>query len=119
MVPPASVNPFSALARSRKFWLLVLDTVVALATYFIGKYAGAESNDLLVLIGALQPIFVMLITLITVEDNAKTKADSVVQAATIAAEAPDTQAAERERMREPARGQMPAPGVDPVSLGRV
>jgi hypothetical protein len=88
MGAPTQPNPFAGLARSRKFWLLVLDTIIALVTYFVGKYARAETTDLLVLIGALQPIFVTIITLITVEDTAKTNADAKVQAASIVAVRP-------------------------------
>ncbi len=65
------MNPISGLLHSRKFLLLVLDTVISLTTYFVGKYAGATSQDVLFFIGALQPIFVMVIHGITAEDVAK------------------------------------------------
>jgi len=50
------------LWKSRKFWLLILDTVVSIATFFVGRYVvQAEADVILFLIGALQPVFLMLI----------------------------------------------------------
>jgi len=63
-----------SLLKSRKFLLLVLDTVIGLVTYFVGKYAGASSEDVLTAIGLLQPVFVALIIGIAVEDSAALKA---------------------------------------------
>lgn len=63
-------NPFAALLHSRKFWLLILDVVVSMATYFITKYAApAAANDVLYVIGGIQPVFVTLIGAIAYEDN--------------------------------------------------
>ena len=67
------MNPFAGLIRSRKFWLMALDVLVSGATYFIGKYAGAEGQDMLFVIGLLQPVFVTVIASVTVEDNAERK----------------------------------------------
>jgi len=67
------MNPFKGLLASRKFWLMVLDVVVSGATYFIGKYAGAEGQDMLFVIGLLQPVFVTVIASVTLEDNAQRK----------------------------------------------
>lgn len=65
-------NPFAALLHSRKFWLLILDTLVSGATYAITKYAAPQAaNDALFFIGLLQPVFVALIAAITSEDNAE------------------------------------------------
>lgn len=61
----------SRLLHSSKFWMLVLDTVVAGATFFIGKYAGASSEDMLFLIGLLQPVVVALILGTAHEDAAQ------------------------------------------------
>jgi len=71
-------NPFAGLIRSRKFWLMVLDVVVSGSTYFIGKYAGAEGQDMLFIIGLLQPVFVTVIASVTVEDNAERKMQGVM-----------------------------------------
>ncbi len=62
-------NPFSALLQSRKFWLMVLDVVVSVAVYFVGKYVNPElSKDILWVIGLLQPVFVVIIGAIAHED---------------------------------------------------
>jgi len=67
-------NPFSALLHSRKFWLLILDTVIMLTLYFITKYSPAAIEDVKFLILALQPIFVTVIIAIATEDSALAKA---------------------------------------------
>ena len=54
-------NPFAGLLRSRKFWLLILDTVVSLLTYFITRLAAPEFAEYaLYAIGTLQPVFVIV-----------------------------------------------------------
>ncbi len=58
------MNPLAKLARSRKFWLLVLDSAVSIALYFL----TGESATFL--ISVLQPIFLLVINSITVEDKA-------------------------------------------------
>lgn len=69
-----SPNPFSGLLHSRKFWLLILDTLIAGVTYFVTKYAApAFVKDALFFIGLLQPVFIALIAAITSEDNAERK----------------------------------------------
>lgn len=74
-----SPNPFAALLHSRKFWLLILDVVVSMSTYFITKYAApAAANDILYVIGGLQPVFVTLIGAIAVEDNGQRRLDEAV-----------------------------------------
>ena len=67
-------NPFKGLLQSLKFWLLMLDTTVSVSTYFVGKYMGADSNDVIFLIAALQPIFMVAINSITKEDVAQLEA---------------------------------------------
>ena len=68
------MNPFKALLQSRKFWLLILDTVVSVSTYFVGKYLGADGNDVIFLVAALQPIFMVAINTIAKEDVAQLEA---------------------------------------------
>ena len=68
------MNPFLGLLQSRKFWLLILDTIVSVATYFVGKYMGAEGKDVIFLVAALQPIFMVAINSITKEDVAQLEA---------------------------------------------
>ena len=57
------------LWKSRKFWLLILDTVVSIATFFVGRYVlDADAETILYLIAALQPVFIMLIGAYTVQN---------------------------------------------------
>jgi hypothetical protein len=57
-----------ALFESRRFWTLVLDAVLSLAIYFVGKYFAVALEDLRFLILTLQPIALLLIATFTVED---------------------------------------------------
>ena len=66
------MNPFALLVRSRKFWLLVLDTVISLILYFIGKYLPGAEADVKFAILALQPVVISVIVSIAWEDNNKT-----------------------------------------------
>jgi hypothetical protein len=68
-------NPFSGLIHSRKFWLLILDTVVSLLIYFISKYVPGAAEDVKLVIGLIQPVFVSIIIAIAVEDAALNKAN--------------------------------------------
>jgi hypothetical protein len=63
------MNPGKSLIKSRKFWLLMLDMGVVLLTFFIGKYAEFALEDTLILIGAMQPVFVFVIGGIAFEDG--------------------------------------------------
>jgi hypothetical protein len=64
-------NPFSLLLHSRKFWLLILDTVVSLVLYFVGKYtAPTIMEDVKFLVLMLQPVFIAVIAAIAYEDVA-------------------------------------------------
>jgi len=65
------MNAFENLMNSRKFWLLVLDTIISLILYFVGKYTAPEVNqDIEFLIMTLQPVFIAVIVGIFVEDAA-------------------------------------------------
>ena len=66
------MSPARSLLRSRKFLLLLLDTFIAAALYFGGRYlAPAAAEELTFLIGILQPVFVALIVAIAWEDNSR------------------------------------------------
>ena len=70
------------LLYSRKFWLMFLDIVVSLATYFTGKYLDPDSvKDILFLIGALQPAVILVITAITVQNIEGIRSEARVAAA--------------------------------------
>ena len=67
-----SPNPFTLLLHSRKFWLLILDTVISLLLYFVGKYGAPNIlEDIKTLIVILQPVFIVIISAIAYEDAAK------------------------------------------------
>ncbi len=61
-------NPWAKLAKSRKFWLLVLDVAVAIALHFL---TGEDATFLIV---TLQPLFLAVIISVTQEDVAAIKA---------------------------------------------
>jgi len=62
-------NPFSALLHSRKFWLAMFNTVLALATFFVAKYAPQAAEDVKFVFVTLQPVFVAVILAIAWEDS--------------------------------------------------
>lgn len=63
--------------RSRKFWLMIADTGVSLITYFVGKYLSPDAaKDILFLIGALQPVWLMVIGFIGLQNVAGIKASA-------------------------------------------
>ncbi len=65
------MSPFQSLSKSRKFLLLVLDTLIALVLFFVGKYAPTVAEDINFVIAALQPVFVSIIIAISIEDAAE------------------------------------------------
>lgn len=57
------------LLKSRKFWLMVVDIVISVSTYFVGKYVSPDAaKDVLFLIASLQPIILAVIVSITVQN---------------------------------------------------
>jgi len=60
------------LFKSRKFQLLILDTVISLVTFVGGYYLAPEHMEFVAgLIAIIQPVFVIVIKGITDEDVAK------------------------------------------------
>lgn len=64
------LSPLAKLLRSRKFLLLILDTVVSLVVLFVGLFFQASVEVVAIVIGLLQPVFVMIIGAIAYEDAA-------------------------------------------------
>lgn len=64
-------NPILLLLRSRKFLILLLDTVISCVLFFVAKYATGSVEDVKILIAVLQPVVVALIIAIAVEDAAE------------------------------------------------
>ena len=57
--------------KSRKFLTAMLDVVVSVALFFVGKYVlPMYAEDIIFLIGILQPVFVAVIAGIAWEDAA-------------------------------------------------
>jgi hypothetical protein len=57
-----------SIFKSRKFWLMIVDVAVSLLTYFTGRYLNPEfAKDILFLIGALQPVVLLVIGSIAAE----------------------------------------------------
>lgn len=59
------------LLHSSKFWIVMWDFATSLGLYFVVRYAAPEYvNDVKFLIGALQPVYLMIIGGIAWEDAA-------------------------------------------------
>jgi drug/metabolite transporter (DMT)-like permease len=65
------MNPILRLFRSRKFLLLILDTVISFALYLVGYFNPDALEMTQLFIGLLQPVFVALIAAIALEDAAE------------------------------------------------
>lgn len=60
-----------SMFRSRKFLTLLLDTVVSILIFFVTKYAAPSlAEDILFLIGGLQPVVLAVVVMWGVEDAA-------------------------------------------------
>lgn len=64
------MNPFSALFRSRKFWLAMLDALATTVALIIGTFYPSMVEFTKTLTIIWQPIFIILIGSIAVEDVA-------------------------------------------------
>jgi len=74
----------STIWKSRKFWIMCVDVFVSLTTYFVGKYINpAAGADILFLIGALQPVVLLVIASITVQNIQGIKAEAQLDQALI------------------------------------
>lgn len=67
----------SSLLKSRKFLLLVLDTVVSLVLLSLAQFAAPQATETVKqYILVIQPVFVAIIVAISVEDAAALKSGS-------------------------------------------
>lgn len=67
------------LLKSRSFWTVVLDFVFSVILYFIGKYLGESgASDVRFLIGALQPVALVLVAAFTADDIEERKAQTEI-----------------------------------------
>ena len=64
------VDALGALLRSRKFMVLILDVVVSLVLFFVGKYAIPSAfEDVKFVVLGLQPVALAVIAGIAYEDG--------------------------------------------------
>jgi len=69
------MSPLQGLLRSRKFLIAVLDVVLSVTAFFVGKYAAPDiAEDINFMIAALQPVALILISAIAYEDAAAMRA---------------------------------------------
>ena len=73
--------------------MAIVDVVISTVLYFGGKYAGAHVDDIKFLVAAFQPVVIMVIAGITVEDTAKQQANAKMQVAHTQAQSAMTVAA--------------------------
>jgi hypothetical protein len=65
------MNPWGSLLRSRKFWVMLMDLVLSMTIYFVGKYAAPVlAEDVKFIVASIQPVFLFLIGAIAYEDKA-------------------------------------------------
>lgn len=64
-------NPFTLLIYSRKFWLLVANTITTLALYFVTLLKPDYIEHVKFVIASLTALFMFVIGTITVEDVAR------------------------------------------------
>jgi hypothetical protein len=61
----------ASLLKSRKFWIAILDVIISTTTFFVTKYVSPDfAENILWLIAAWQPVLIMLIAGIAIEDAA-------------------------------------------------
>ena len=70
--------------KSRKFWIMVVDVVVSLVTYFVGRYVSPEAGkDIMTIVLSLQPIIISVVVSITVQNVAGINAQGKVEEAAL------------------------------------
>lgn len=77
------MSPIAKLFQSRRFVLLLLDTVVSIILFYSAKFLPESIEDIKYLIGILQPIAIALIVAYTVEDVQSIKANSAEKVASL------------------------------------
>lgn len=67
-VTTADISPILKLLQSRKFWYMIIDQVISVVLYFVGKYALVSLETVKQIIGILQPMVVFIIGAVAYED---------------------------------------------------
>ncbi len=71
------MNQTPPLLKSRKFWLMAFDAICSLIVYFAARrLAPAAADDVIKIIATLQPVVIVMITAITVQNVEAMKAAS-------------------------------------------
>lgn len=68
------MNPFTALLKSRKFWLFVLASVVDIITLIVGRIAGIDQEFVLQITTIFSGLAAVVIGGIAWEDAAEKRA---------------------------------------------
>ena len=70
------------ILKQSKFWIAVLDAIISIATMFVTAYlTPTNSGFVLAVIAAVQPVLILLIHGLTVEDVARINADASIKEA--------------------------------------
>ena len=59
-----------SILKSRRFWTAVMDMVISLVLYFVSTFYPSQADMIKFVIGAIQPVAVILIAAFTAEDVA-------------------------------------------------
>ena len=70
--------PTVPILQSRRFWTAVMDMIVSIVLYFISTFYPTQADMIKFLIGAIQPVAVILIAAFTAEDVASIKYGQLV-----------------------------------------
>lgn len=62
------------LFQSRKFWILIFDSMTSLILYFVSKYGGPYLDDVKYVILILQPVVIMVIAAIAIDNRTEAAA---------------------------------------------
>jgi hypothetical protein len=88
MTEKTTGQAFGMLVTSRAFLVAGMDAVLAIATYFVKKYADpSTAQDVLFLFATLQPVFFAVIAKIAVDN--RTESNERIQLAKLAAPCSD------------------------------
>ena len=67
------------LFADKKFWIALVDALIFLALYFVGKYAPIAIDDLKTVFATIQPLILLVISNMFVADVQTLNADKLVK----------------------------------------
>ena len=78
------MNPFAVLIRSRKFWLAVLDFLAGILALWVTALVPEPMRNLILATwAAFQPVLIVVILSITIEDKANIAASAKIEEAAL------------------------------------